>query len=70
MMIDVNAAIELLEKWPEKQFQARTHDLCVTGAMLSQPRESRDSCVGWPRQLWVGFLFSEEVTLGSSMWIP
>ena len=37
-MKDANAAITLLEKLPEK-IQAsngiRTHDLCVTGAMLS-----------------------------------
>ena len=35
---NVNAAMTLLEKWPEK-IQAlngiRTHDLCVTGAMPS-----------------------------------
>ena len=38
-MKDVNAAMTLLEKRPEKT-QAlngiRTHDLCVTGAMLYQ----------------------------------
>ena len=40
MMINANAAITLLEKRPGKNFQTlngiRTHDLCDTGAMLSQ----------------------------------
>ena len=39
-MTDANAAITLLEKRPEKNFQALngilTHDLCVTGALVSQ----------------------------------
>ena len=39
-MIDVNAAITLLERKTWKNFQAlngiRTYDLCVTDAMLSQ----------------------------------
>ena len=40
-MIDANAAITLLEKRPEKIFfqamnRIQTHDLCNTGAMLSQ----------------------------------
>ena len=38
-MKDANAAVTLVEKWPKK-IQAlnriRTHDLCVTGAMLYQ----------------------------------
>ena len=37
VMKDANAAITLLEKWPEKIKSLngiQTHDLCVTGAML------------------------------------
>ena len=44
---DANAAITLLEKWPEK-IQALnwigTHDLCVTGAMLYQ--------LSYQRHMW------------------